>query len=172
MIKAYADYLIPNPYSTGMSCPEGTCTYRDDSSYYVFYDDGSLYHADMLAMRDGNAGMYKILYIHGCWWVERQTVSERGCLDDTLASKKWRDGWGYLCRGYAMRRDTLMKSLSAFGTSPMGRHVTGIIKRDLVPSGYDELYWDYVERHKTLLEIAVQHCNELRRAIEESRARW
>lgn len=172
MIKVYADYLVPNQYSTGMDCPAGTCTYRDDSSYFVFYDDGELHHADMLTGRNDNAGLYKILYIHGCWWVERQTVSEHDCLADILASKKWRDEWGCLCRGHAMRRGTLMKVLSAFETSPMGRHVTGIIKRDLAPSGYDELYWDYVERHKTLLEIAVQHCDELRRAIEDSRARW
>ena len=173
MITEYAWYYVPSPYSTGMQCPEGTCTYRDESSYFVFYESGRLYSADMLRGRADNAGMDKIIYHDGQWIVERQHVSESDCSAEILVSKKWRESRNFYVRDVSMRRNTMQTIFRGFRTSPMADVVIETIKKSLESQGYDDLFWDHIQRtkHEPLL-VSIEYCDSYRQRLSEARKGW
>lgn len=179
MIPEYSPWLVPNSYGVGtIQCPVSTCTYRDGSNIFVYFDDGTLHHADMMCRRNNEYGFDKIAYfttITGTkhWHVERQLVTDDGCYVEVLASSPWRDTLACNAAYLSMKRSTFDFILKRFNTTPMGKNVTDIIEKSLCENGYDYVYFDHVERSKKEpLLISVNYCNNYRKEIVEARKRW
>lgn len=179
MIPDYSPWHVPNPYCVGsVQCPVGTCTYKDGSNLFVYFDDGTLHYADMMCKNNNEYGFDKVAYfttISGDkhWHVERQHVTDKGCIVEILASNPWCNSIASRVSDLAMKRSTFDSIIKRFNTTPMGKNVIDIIEKSLCKNGYDYVYFDHVERSKKEpLLISLDYCSNYRKEIVEARKRW
>lgn len=158
MIKEYEKWVIPNQYS---NIPAGCCTYRDGSSIFVFYDSGELDYCDMLK------GDSHIWYGGKQWVIQTDDKSEilaSHLYCKTIDSLTHRTVSGSY---YAMRRSTMNKVFSTLNTSPMANKVIEMIKGFLDAEGYDDYFFDHVERNRREYLIdARSRCSRYRRELK------